>query len=336
MKRIVLLPLVCLAAIAPPMAYAGAVDGTEDFSLKPDASGGGPVGTIYFSHENMVFGQDFILPTAVPAGAPAADADALSAHHRAAPHNHGVTLADMIAGEPFMKYSLCGSSDIHEWVVSGSEPVPNGIGRTLTYEHLHDSAAVLGLSSLDLDALESHEHTPPYPFPYPGPPTTWETDPTDAVYFSVENVPLGNTLDDGDVYVTQALAPPITYVDDSVIAAALASLGFVHDGPNAEQLDALIVYDVLGNLTTFDAGTDKWDSDAIFFSLAPGAVDPIGDNVYWCSASGVGGLYGDPGLSENVDALDIHPVPEPLTVLAVLLGVSGLSTYVRKRVAAKA
>ena len=151
-----------------------------------------------------------------------------------------------------------------------------------------------------------------------------------GVYYSLEGVPSavppGVIPDDGDVY--EHLVG--LYLDDSIFAPIVGYNDFF------EQMDALIVYDIFGDKETFDMGGGLLDSDAIFFSLAPGGYDPIGDNIYWYSAAlgGVGGLYGDPGLFENVDALDNHPIPEPCTMLLLgsgLIGLAGLSRKKRKK-----
>ncbi|MBE9542356.1 MAG: PEP-CTERM sorting domain-containing protein [Proteobacteria bacterium] len=264
-----------------------------------------------------------------------AQVDALSGYHTG-DHTHNVPLEQMYFNQPMqsfcMMYSVDNDSNIFEWKVDGPPPVDNtgqlpGFvppGRSIIFEHIHDTAAVLGLESYDLDALESHAH-PTYPIPFPGPPAYWEDNP--GVYYSLE----GSTVaDDGDVYMKGLVA---AYLDDSIFAPVV---GF---NPNIDQLDALIVYDVFGGVENFDGyltGDPLYallNSDAIFFSLAPGAHDPIGDDIYWYSAAlgGVGGLYGDPGLFENVDALDNHPIPEPCTMILLGSGLLGLAGFTKKK-----
>ena len=320
MRRLMLMALVCLALMAPRMAYAGPSDGVHDFSLDGDPSGGGVKGSIHASFEDGTFGGDFVIP--ISTLDPAAHVDALSCHHRQSPWNHDVPLDVMFYDEFRMMYSLDADSNIFEWAVTGPPPFSPD-SRSLTYSHIHDTAGALGLMGKDLDALESHDHDSYDPIPFPGPPTDWESNPSDAVFFSVENA---TVFDAGDVYVDIDVHAglPLLYLDDSAFAPVI---GF---DPDIEQLDALVVYDMVGSFETFaDGGGGLLDSDTIFFSLAPGVFDPVGDNVYWYSASGVGGLYGDPGLAENVDALDVHPIPEPATM--GLLAIGGLAALRRKR-----
>ncbi|MEW5803513.1 MAG: hypothetical protein AB1847_15580 [bacterium] len=281
MKKVMIIFLICICItlFVTGTSHALANDGREDFSIKPDANTSGVLtpGQILYSLEDGAKEDDFIIPTG------GLDVTGISGHHRCEPWNHNVTLSAMIEGDYFLKYSVCGSSDIFEWCINGPQPVPSGPGRNVSFAHIHDTAADLGLTGQDLDALEAHDH-PLYPIPYPGVPLDWEDK---AVYYAVDNcneVYFGNFSSCwGTVY---------------------------HTFP--EAIDGLIVYDVTGGLDTFDAGTDILDSDAIFYSLVPGETDPIGDNIYWYSAAfgGIGGLYADPHLSENVDALDNHPAPE--------------------------
>ena len=339
-KRLfVLMAFLCIPLIATGVAYAGPNDGSHDFSLDNDTAAGGVNGDIYFSPEDGTFGNDFNIPMATPTVPdPDAEVDALSGYHTG-DHTHNVPLEQMYFNQPepgfCMMYSVDNDSNIFEWKVDGPPPedktgkLPGFVfpGRNITFEHIHDTAAVLGLESHDLDALESHDH-PTYPIPFPGPPTDWENRP--GVYYSLEG---SMAADDGDVYMKGLVA---AYLDDSIFAPV------VDFDPDSEQLDALIVYDVFGDVGEFnessiDPSVDLWghlfNSDAIFFSLEDNVtgIDPVGDNVYWYSAAlgGVGGLYGDPGLLENVDALDNHPIPEPGTMMLIATGT--LVTMLRRR-----
>ncbi|MEW6379540.1 MAG: hypothetical protein AB1611_08015 [bacterium] len=281
MKKILtILPVcVCMALFVRGTSHASTNDGREDFSIKPDVNASGALtpGQILYSLEDGTKGDDFIIPTG------GLDVSGLSGHHRCPPWNHNVTLSAMIKGDYFLKYSVSGSSDVFEWHVTGPEPVPSGSGRNIAFAGVHDTDVDLGLTGQDLDALEAHDH-PRYQTPYPGVPLDWENE---AVHYSAGDskvVYFGNfTSGWGKIY---------------------------HIFP--EAIDGLIVYDVAGGLDTFDAGTDTLNSDVIFYSLAPCATDPIGDNIYWYSAAsgGIGGLYADPQLNENVDALDNRPSSE--------------------------
>ena len=333
---LILMAFLCIPLIVAGVAYAGANDGMHDFSLDNDRTAGGANGDIYFSPEDGTFDPDFNIPMATPfVPDPSAEVDALSGYHTG-DHTHNVSLGDMYFGEYRMMYSVDGDSSIYEWKVDGLPPVDNTgqlpifvpvppPGRNITFEHIHDMDVDLGLVGYDLDALESHDH-PTYPtIPFPGPPAIWED--SVGVYYSVER---SIVADDGDVYEHFVGL----YLDDSIFAPIV---GFDED---IDQLDALIVYD-FGDKGTFDeyVGVDWLDSllhsDAIFFSLEDNSlgIDQWGDNVYWYSAAlgGMGGLYGDPGLFENVDALDNHPIPEPCTMILLGSGLLGLAGFSRKK-----
>ncbi|BCX89994.1 hypothetical protein MIN45_PP08 (plasmid) [Methylomarinovum tepidoasis] len=305
----------CGSAIAIPQ------DGTEDFSIDPDPG----QGQIQFSDESGTVANDFVI-TGLQQND---EIDGLSSHHRDLPWNHNVTLDRMIRGTLRMDFSIDNDSNLFEWNVSGDEPVPNGGGRTLTLDghepatpnpaniqFAHDNEITLfgtANPSEDIDGHEHHNH-PNYNFPgsgpFPGAPFNWEDDPKN-VYFTTEK----GLSDPGDVF-NWFLGVNNPYVDDNFICNILGC------DDATFNIDALVVYDIIGDLTSFDAGTDKFTSDAIFFSVAPGAFDPTGDNIYWISASGIGGLYGDPGLSVNVDSLDVH-VPEPATLTLICAGLLG-------------
>ncbi len=324
-----------ILALISSQSMATPTDGTEDFSIDPDPG----QGQILFSDEGGGGGSDFTITGLQPGD----EIDGLSSHHRNNPWQHNVSLARMIRGRLSMDFSIDNDGNLFEWVVDGPEPVPNGPGRTLALDghepatpnpagitSAHDNEDTLfgpGQSE-DIDGHEHHAH-PTYHFPgsgpFPGAPFTWEDDPQN-VYFSTEK----GASDPGDVF-NWALGVTTPYLDDGTICGILSSSGGIGGcDPVTLNIDALIVYDVTGDLTHFDAGSDKFTSDAVFFSVAPNAFDPIGDNIYWVSASGVGGLYSDPGLSVNVDSLDVH-VPEPATLALLSAGLAGFGVSLRKK-----
>ncbi|RMF95457.1 MAG: hypothetical protein D6734_05520 [Candidatus Schekmanbacteria bacterium] len=291
--------------------WAGERDGGHFFSLDPSVPPATNPQDIMYSSENGSFMFAFNI-TAGPQ-----DIDAFSG----ADHPY-TTLADMFSGYTELVYSIDGDSDLYEFQLYGPEPDPLGAGRnwfadghfanqaphTVLPQLVHDDENDLGLAQYDLDALESEYHGG-YIEPFPGHPISDK-------YFSLEE---SAPLDNGDIFKNLGSSSYMLYLADEVFAPVI---GF---DPNAEQLDALVLFDVAGNKTTFDEGTSLLDSDTIFFSLAPGTFDPVGDNIYWYSATGIGGLYLDPGYeSINIDALDVHnPVPEPQSLTLMIAGILG-------------
>jgi len=124
--------------------------------------------------------------------------------------------------------------------------------------------------------------------------------------------------------------------------SAAGNLGLDLFGLNTDDVDALIMWDkgIEGEL---NPGVDY-----ALFSLSPGSAS-LGNwnlsaaDVFFTDFTGVFATYataadlgligvGGSGLGDdNVDALEI--VPEPLTMLGVFLGVSGLAGYLKRRLA---
>lgn len=290
--------------------YAGTNDGEHFFSTDPAVPPATNPGDIMYSNENGTFSFAFNITTGTQ------DIDALSGHT-----HPGTTLEDMFNNYIEIVYSIDGDSDLYEWQVYGQPPLPSGPGRTgmpdghylnqnpnkVLPQLVHDDENDLGLAGLDLDALESGYHGD-YIEPFPNHPLSDK-------YYSLEQA---GPLDNGDIFKNLGSSSHLLYLADEIFAPVL---GF---NPDTEQLDGLVVFDVAGSKSTFDEGTGLFDSDTIFFSLAQGVFDNVGDNVYWYSATGVGGLYFDPGYVDiNVDALDVHnPVPEPSSFSLLLAGMA--------------
>ncbi|WP_456432384.1 PEP-CTERM sorting domain-containing protein [Thermosulfuriphilus sp.] len=318
MKKLIYFLLVMALILLSGTVLAGPNDGSHYFSTDSDSAPGGGNGDIYKTDED----SSFYYRSTIDLGAvdQEAEVDALSS----AQHPY-VDLPTMFLGPVHMIFSIDGDSDLYEWIINGPPPprtgsldghFPNNPPHQVLGPKVHDDEGDLGLQQYDLDALESGEHYPPYPNPFPSPAFG-------SAFFSVERAA---TLDSGDIYVSPG-GPSggfSLYLDDNIFGPIV---GF---DPSQEQLDALIVFDLLGGTDSFDMGHDIFTSDTIFFSLAPGNFDPTGDNIYFYSALGIGGLYFDPHLPVNVDALDVHPIPEPatLTLLGSGLGLLGL---VRRR-----
>ena len=305
-RRFVLLAALFCFLCHYSSVFAGPNDGSHDFSLDSDNALNGVDGDIYVSSEG---GQtpnfDFNIAHTNQYDF---EIDALSGVHDA----HDVPLDVVIEGIFRLLLSVDNDSNIYEWEIFGSSCCDDE--RSGAYKHIHDTATDLGLSNYDLDALESHEH-PRYPIPFPGVPYDWEDQ---IVYYSLERT--NGQADEGDIFYGNTSSWGNLYLDDSKFANAV---GF---DEKYDQIDALIVYDIAGSKESFDSGGNCFNSDFILFSLAPrqDGIDPIGDNIYWYSAIGKGGLYFDPGLTVNVDALDNHPVPEPSSILLFGAGAIGL------------
>lgn len=313
--------LFCALLIACPQ-WAAAT-GIYDFSVDPDASLGGSVRDIYqVTSPGGTPAFDFNI-NAPPGGGASDQIDALSCDHRRYPDYHWVLLSDVISGTYRMLYSVENASDLRRWDASGSA-IPGG-ARTLTYVGVHETEANLNLVGEDLDALETHYTVTPPGIDVPGPRQAWYND--NGMYLSVQ----GGTADDGDVFHRASDGTVALYLDDTIFIDTIFGAG----ASDEVQLDALIALDVSHTLDTFDQGTTLARSDMVLFSIAPNATyDTFGDNIYWWSAydGGQGGLYADPGLVENVDALDMHNTPEPSTfVLMASLLLMGLGGRRMKR-----
>jgi len=178
------------------------------------------------------------------------------------------------------------------------------------------------------------------------------------LYFSVnpdEAIPTMSNVSPADLFHV----PPGVGGILPVPFASAATLGlkagvpmFDSDGwywNEADDVDALVMWDegIAGKL---EPGVDY-----ALFSLSPGSASLGQDSVPGLPASrpldsadifftdftgsfalfaGTGSLglkAGAPGADDNVDALEVSPVPEPLTMLGASLGIAGLIGYIRKR-----
>ncbi len=314
--RLVFSLLIFCVLMLPMNVLAAGNDGGHWISVDPDTSLGGNNGDIYYSSENGTNSWSWNIPVGDQ------QVDALSS----AQHDPQSLSWMFSYTNVFINYSIepgSDRSDIYERQIfsqlSSSAP------------WIHDSAGTIGLNPDDhnLDALESDTHdSPPFPNQYEHP---FSNHGYDNSYFSVKG---SGPLDVGDVFTQNGSgnwpdalngAPYSLYVDDTNIAAAayFADLSF---NPATEQLEDLIVFDVNVNKDTFTG------NDTIFFTLAPGVFDLIGDNIYYYSASGSGGLYHDPQDTRNWDALDVH-APEPVSSILFITGAAtlGFRRFLKKK-----
>ena len=132
------------------------------------------------------------------------------------------------------------------------------------------------------------------------------------------------------IYVFEPISPPFQPENLDVFSLP-PQVGL----SNGDIIDALAVSDV-AFLGAPDPGEDE-----ILFSLAPGSptLGTLGlsaANIFYSSLDGTFTLFADHdqlGLlfSDNVDALDINPSPEPATALLLAAGVILLATGRRRR-----
>jgi hypothetical protein len=288
-ENIIFITLVLSLSILTTGALAGPNDGGHWFSVDPDIAFGAP-GGVYYSVENGGYFQSGLLNTG------GQELDALSSGR----HDFA-TLSDIFSysNTVYWNYSIDTNSSIYSNVY---ERQITGVTSS-TSPWIHDRANDLGVPEFaDLDALESDTHSSKYAHPF--------SSHGEPRYFSLEGA---GARDVGDIYwgsVSQL------YLQDDMFAPII---GF---DPFFEQLDSLIVFDVHGVEGEFSGGSSLETSDAIFFTLAPGVFDPVGDNIYYYSAynGGTGGLYNDPGDSTNWDALDVHMTPEPVSSTLFIIG----------------
>jgi hypothetical protein len=156
------------------------------------------------------------------------------------------------------------------------------------------------------------------------------TNPNTTIFFSLNNdlVALG---DDSTIYVNGGAAP-------TPWQTGISSLMGLRDG---DDVDALVIYD-MHQPGVFNPGIDmalfslrkgsttlKYGSDNVY-----GATDLGGADVFLTSFRGTFTMYATAesmGLyfTDEVDALDYQPIPEPCTVGLVGIGLAALVLKMR-------
>jgi len=133
------------------------------------------------------------------------------------------------------------------------------------------------------------------------------------------------TVDDLDDYVAKKGPDWASVPDEWKVYVNGGHVGDLYDfdDPQGSGPDRSINTFLIGNVS----GSVKVEINGTYFNL-------LHDDAYYGVAYGKYASWGDTASTQHgvrLEGLMLTPVPEPVTMLGVFLGVSGLAGYVRKR-----
>jgi hypothetical protein len=166
-------------------------------------------------------------------------------------------------------------------------------------------------------------------------------------YFTIypDEAILAGFLSAADIFVVAPGTPgaaPVPFAP--AFSMGLDSVG----GPNTDSIDALVMFDN-GTPGPVNEGGVEPGIDYALFSLSPGSTSLVAfglnsSDVFFTDFTNAFALYapsaslgligvpgGEPLVGDNIDALEIQPIPEPTSLLLLGLGLAGLAGYGWKR-----